>query len=273
MFVVKHYKSYEVIIISKFEFTMKKELTMEDLLGAPKSHIFEVRLRQSQILRTAGNDSFKEGKMDDAVALYERALFHANFEEAKMSFEFTDDRRFQIFNTIYPVYLNLARCSLQEGNARQAISFSLQALDSGDKEWLTPSTIAKIHFLKGKAFYQMGDFEEAEDEFSQASTLQPDDTSIMKLLRETKQKKIAQQKSSTKSWKGLLSSSSNVVKDGDQSNVVVSNIEPGSDKTTETLLHVVEMKLKNIAWSVILLFVVFVIILFSKYFDLKSFFQ
>ena len=63
------------------------DLTVEQLLCAEKSHIFEVRVRQSEIIRQAGNQRFKDSlssseTLEEAVKLYERALYHVNFDES-----------------------------------------------------------------------------------------------------------------------------------------------------------------------------------------------
>lgn len=46
-----------------------RPLTMKQLLDAPRSPIFEVRVRQSEILRVAGNDCFKKKLFKEAIAL------------------------------------------------------------------------------------------------------------------------------------------------------------------------------------------------------------
>ena len=51
-----------------------RPLSIRELLDAPRSPIFEVRIRQSEVLRTAGNDCFKQGLIDEAVKLCEYNL-------------------------------------------------------------------------------------------------------------------------------------------------------------------------------------------------------
>ena len=64
------------------------ELTVKQLLEAERSHIFEVRIRQSEIIRQAGNLRFKEDASSsssssliaiaEARELYQRALYHVS---------------------------------------------------------------------------------------------------------------------------------------------------------------------------------------------------
>jgi hypothetical protein len=69
----------------------KRAPTMEEMLTAPPATIFEVRLGQATYMRQAANDLFGDENYEDAMKLYERALFHCNFEKAEMSFELTDE--------------------------------------------------------------------------------------------------------------------------------------------------------------------------------------
>lgn len=69
----------------------KRAPTMEEMLTAPPATIFEVRLGQATYIRQAANDLYGDEKYEDALKLYERALFHCNFENAEMKFEMTNE--------------------------------------------------------------------------------------------------------------------------------------------------------------------------------------
>jgi hypothetical protein len=71
--------------------TPKRAPTMEEMLTAPSASIFEVRLGQATYMRQAANELFGDEKYEEAMKLYERALFHCDFEKSEMSFEMTDE--------------------------------------------------------------------------------------------------------------------------------------------------------------------------------------
>ena len=75
----------------------KRAPTIEEMLSAPSATIFEVRLGQATYIRQAANDLFDEERFEEAIRLYERALFHCNFDKAEMKFEFTT----QYKNNVY----------------------------------------------------------------------------------------------------------------------------------------------------------------------------
>jgi tetratricopeptide (TPR) repeat protein len=183
-------------------------LSAETLLTAERAGIFEVRLRQSQILRVAGNDAFNQGNFKDAIQFYERALYHADFEGAKLSFEYTEDHRLQIFNTVYPVHLNLARCAIQEGRYREAITYCKKCFDIVEIKFIPDAVCGKIYFLTGKSQMRLGDYEAAQTELRRCLEFCPQDKAVAGLIRECRQKKSAEEKSSKECWKAALTKSS-----------------------------------------------------------------
>jgi hypothetical protein len=74
----------------------KGPLTMEQLLAAPPSNIFEVRVGQAEVLRQAANEAYDQNRLDDAVKLYERALYLCNFDNATMKFELNEEHKLKV---------------------------------------------------------------------------------------------------------------------------------------------------------------------------------
>jgi tetratricopeptide (TPR) repeat protein len=187
-----------------------KDLSAETLLTAERAGIFEVRLRQSQVLRLAGNDAFKDGQFDDAIKFYERALYHADFEGATMSFQYTQEHRLQIFSTLYPVHLNIARCALQQNRHRDTIASCNKCFNIVEKEYMPDSALGKIHFLKGKAYVLLGEYEQAEQELSASAKYTPDDKAVPALLRECKQLRQQHNKNFKSTWKGAFDTKTSI---------------------------------------------------------------
>ena len=142
----------------------KGPLTLKQLLEAPRASIFELRLKQAEVLRLAGNDCFKKALLKESLQLYDRALYHANFEESQMKFDFKEQHQREIYATIDPIRLNGARVSLKTGEYRRAIAY-LQVVLAREKEELKPAdkTLQNAYFLLGKAHYSLSLYDEAEE--------------------------------------------------------------------------------------------------------------
>ena len=69
------------------------KITREQMLTAPHSPYFEVRVGQAVFLRQAANDDFAVDKIADAIQLYERALYHCDFKDSKIGFEQTGEQK------------------------------------------------------------------------------------------------------------------------------------------------------------------------------------
>ena len=89
--------------------------TKEQLLQAERSHIFEVRIRQSEIIKESGNDCYKASlsssnpleNITEASELYKRALHHVDFEGSQLNFELTDSRQGAIRRARAPLLLSV----------------------------------------------------------------------------------------------------------------------------------------------------------------------
>lgn len=140
-------------------------LTAEELLVAPRSHIFEVRLKQSQVLRIAGNDCFEEGDFSTATKLYERALYHANFDNANMGFQLQLEQEAEIYSTIIPVHLNLSRCATKRQEYTSALSLVQKGFAVKDWELVSLDLKLKLHHVRGRCYMAVDDTSMARQDF------------------------------------------------------------------------------------------------------------
>lgn len=71
----------------------KGKVTKEQMLTAPHSPYFEVRVGQAVFIRQAANDEFAAGETAEAIKLYERALYHCDFSSSRIGFEQTEEQK------------------------------------------------------------------------------------------------------------------------------------------------------------------------------------
>lgn len=69
------------------------KITKEQMLTAPHSPYFEVRVGQAVFLRQAANDEYAADQIGEAIKLYERALYHCDFSDSKIGFEQTEEQK------------------------------------------------------------------------------------------------------------------------------------------------------------------------------------
>ena len=76
----------------------KGKVTKEQMLTAPHSPYFEVRVGQAVFLRQAANDEYAADQIEEAIKLYERALYHCDFSDSKIGFEQTEEQKNSVSN-------------------------------------------------------------------------------------------------------------------------------------------------------------------------------
>ncbi len=86
---------------------------MEQLLQAPPSNVYEVRIGQAEVVRRAANQCFDEEKIDDAIKLYERSLFLSNFENATIKFDLNNEHNQKVLDRKLMCFM-LKLCSLEQ---------------------------------------------------------------------------------------------------------------------------------------------------------------
>eukprot|EP00903_Cladosiphon_okamuranus_P018678 g17192.t1 len=150
-----------------------QEGTEDDLLAKEKSYLFEERIETADRLRQLGNERFKRGHMEDAAQAYERALYHVDFDELQINFDFNEKHRETLTAAKLPVLLNLCQCLAKSGggrgeNAGRAAEYAGQAIE-------LDSTCAKAYFWRGKARMDAGDLDGSATDLQQAAKLAPED--------------------------------------------------------------------------------------------------
>ena len=146
-----------------------KEFTDEMKITAPRSSIFETRLKASDALRTVGNLRYKADDLDMAVKAYERALWHADFDEAQVMYELHDDHRENLAAFLVPIHLNTARCHTRKGNdalAREAAGLAIENARVCHDE----DDLGKALYLRGRARLNLGSYKDAREDLDEAKT-------------------------------------------------------------------------------------------------------
>ena len=141
----------------------QRPLTLDELLSCPLSNIFEVRLGQADVLRTAGNDAFKKGQVDIAVQLYQRALRHCSMDEDRMSAD-THRLRQAMYVARDPIHLNLARCFHKLERHRECVASarSVVRADGEDGPAVAAELELKALVIASRACIELGEYDEAE---------------------------------------------------------------------------------------------------------------
>ncbi len=126
-------------------------------------YLYLPRLRQAEVLRLAGNDAYKNGKLPEAMLLYERALYHCNFEKSSTSFTLTDAHRLQIYQTNEPIRVNCSLMMLKMGDYRSCIQHAKEITENNESiKFTSKKTLQKLYFILGKAYYRLYEYDQAE---------------------------------------------------------------------------------------------------------------
>lgn len=151
---------------------LNRPLTLDELLKSPVSNIFEVRVGQANILRSAGNENFKMGNMELAIRLYERALMHCSMNEDRMSQESLKLKQ-QMFFARDPIHLNLARSYLKEKRFRDSVTSAKSVLRGIGEEEVLPAPIEielKALVILARGYIELGEYDNAESALSKAKS-------------------------------------------------------------------------------------------------------
>eukprot|EP00904_Undaria_pinnatifida_P013918 jgi/Undpi1/9657/HiC_scaffold_27.g12113.m1 len=166
--------------------------------------MFEERLETAGSLRQLGNDRFGTGRMEDATAAYERALYHVDFDELQVNFDFTDEHRLSLAKTKLPILLNLCQCLARTGgkerrgkNAKRAVEFAGQAIE-------LDAECTKAWFWRGKAKMDEGDLDGSASDLAEAARLAPSDKSIRLAMTSLKMKQKELNAARRRLWGGVF---------------------------------------------------------------------
>lgn len=158
-----------------------------------RSSIFEVRLRRAAELKEQGNAAFKAQDWQSALSLYERGLYHSEFDEMQYNFELMDEHRAQVDEARNPLQLNAAACCLKLEEPRRAVDFCSEVLK------VSPDH-AKALFRRGQAHQALKDFEKAKADLVKAAKAAPQDKLVRKTLNEVLSNLKSEDEASRKLW-------------------------------------------------------------------------
>ena len=150
-------------------------------LAAPRGSVFETRLAASSELRALGNERYRSDDFEGARAAYERSLWQAQFDEAWVKLELTDEHRGQLFDITVPAHLNCARCVLKTSisEAKAHVDEALSALADVPCNEQRTAWRAKGLLLKATCLREAGRYDDAEGALTSAAQL-TDDAAVAK---------------------------------------------------------------------------------------------
>lgn len=107
----------------------RPDLTYEQLMAAPRSTIFEVRVRQAEVLKEAANQLYTQkdlfskenSNVEKALALYQKGISHLNFEGSSFSFMLTRDQFALVQSVENLLRVNSSKCYVRLKQLRAAI--------------------------------------------------------------------------------------------------------------------------------------------------------
>ena len=158
-------------------------------LSAPRGAVFETRLAASGALRELGNERYRANNFGEARVAYERSLWQAQFDEAWVKLELTDEHRGQLFDVTVPAHLNCARCLLKTANTSEAkghVDAALAALDDVPTTEQRTAWRAKGLLLRATCFREAGRYADAAATLDEASAL-TDDAAVARARRALRQ--------------------------------------------------------------------------------------
>ena len=158
-------------------------------LAAPRGAVFETRLAASAALRELGNERYRGDDVDGARVAYERSLWQANFDEAWVKLELTDDHRGQLFDVMVPAHLNCARCLLKSSDtsaAKAHVDAALSALADVPTTEQRTAWRAKGLLLRATCLREAGRYADAAATLDEASAL-TDDAAVARARRALRQ--------------------------------------------------------------------------------------
>eukprot|EP00656_Telonema_subtile_P037145 TRINITY_DN4127_c0_g1_i3.p1 TRINITY_DN4127_c0_g1~~TRINITY_DN4127_c0_g1_i3.p1 ORF type:complete len:272 (-),score=69.74 TRINITY_DN4127_c0_g1_i3:33-743(-) len=149
----------------------------EDKIDEERSYIFEERLARGGELRAEGNQKFSAGEFEEALALYKRALHHAEFEEMSYNFELQDEHRALVDKEVHPIKLNMAAVYLRIDKIPEVVLCCDYVLKQDPKN-------CKALYRRAKANVDRGWYEEARTDLNQCMELDSSDKPVKALLKE-----------------------------------------------------------------------------------------
>ena len=169
-----------------------------------RSPIFESRVERAEELRREANETFREGDTVTAISLYERALYHIDFDELSFNYELMDKHRDLVLQTRLPIFLNLAACHLRDSASQDGATAAHKHANSALK---IDADNAKGLYLRGKASLRIGKLQGARKDLLRAAELKPNDKLVREALRSLRVEQRDDRRREARVWKGKLLSS------------------------------------------------------------------
>ena len=160
-------------------------------LTAPRGAVFETRLAASGALRELGNERYRANNFGEARVAYERSLWQAQFDEAWVKLELTDEHRGQLFDVTVPAHLNCARCVLKSSpsEAKVHVEAALSALADVPTTDQRRAWRAKGLVLRATCLREAGRYADAAAALDEASAL-TDDAAVARARHALRQARI-----------------------------------------------------------------------------------
>ncbi|XP_021755683.1 peptidyl-prolyl cis-trans isomerase PASTICCINO1-like [Chenopodium quinoa] len=175
------YVEWEIELLN---FEMPKDWTGLDFRGI---------MAEAENIRSTGNRLFKEGKYGLAKAKYEKVLRdfnHVNPQDDEEGKEFLNARNM--------LHLNVAACYLKMGECRKSIETCDKVLDANPVH-------VKALYRRGMAYMELGEFEEAKNNFDKMMKLDKSSESDAKAaLQKLKQREQETARKAKQQFKGLF---------------------------------------------------------------------
>lgn len=162
-----------------------------------RSFVFETRLERADELRALGSEAFRQGNVDAALKLYERGLFHAEFDELSYNFELQDEHRAAVDAVRVPLLVNCATVLVRLDRLAEALDKVESALKLDAKH-------VKAVFRRAQIRRKMGDLERAHTDFTTALTLDPSNDEARRALDTVTSEIETVRRRSDRAWKSAL---------------------------------------------------------------------
>ncbi|KIP04828.1 hypothetical protein PHLGIDRAFT_36734 [Phlebiopsis gigantea 11061_1 CR5-6] len=161
----------------------------------------EIALRVAQEIREAGNKLFKEGKADQALAKYQKAIRYLDVHPV-LPQDAPPELQDSYSALLAPLLLNSALAAVRTGQAKIAIDSATRALERLE---LNNADKAKALYRRSLGRTALKDDDDAERDLVQAHELVKEDAAIIAELEKVRARKKEKRDKEKKAFKKLFS--------------------------------------------------------------------